>query len=227
MSLARVLRVSFVLVSVAGVVAWVLPWVLYLRSPPFPLRVLATVVFFAIVSEKLWSSFLRMPEKVRVAAEKDWTVAAVGLAYATVLFTSILGVYARRVGFPSIPLGVAGAAVFALGLALRVTALRSLGAGWSIQLDQAGAQGNSIVRTGPYRWIRHPIYLGAMLETVGLALIFQSGSALFAALVLFCPAELARASFEEKYLRAHFGRAYIEYANEVRAFVPRFRAGNP
>jgi hypothetical protein len=49
MSLARVLRVLFVLVAISGVVAWVLPWILYLTSQPFPSRLPATLLFFAIV----------------------------------------------------------------------------------------------------------------------------------------------------------------------------------
>ena len=224
MSLTRILRVLFVLIAMTGVVAWLLPWILYFTSRPFPTRLPATVLFFAIVSEKLWSSFLRMPDKVAVAADKDWTVAAVGLTYASVLFTTILGAYARRIGLPSLLSGVAGGFVYALGLALRMSALRSLGAAWSIQLDRADARVHSVVRGGPYRWIRHPIYLGAILETVGIALLFQSGWSLLAALLLFCPAELARASFEEKYLRANFGSAYADYANEVGGFIPRFKA---
>ncbi|HEY4159180.1 MAG TPA: isoprenylcysteine carboxylmethyltransferase family protein [Polyangiaceae bacterium] len=223
MTLARILRVLFVLVAVAGVVAWLLPWILYARSTPFPTRLPATVLFFAVVSEKLWSSFVRMPDKVAVKADKDWTVAAVGLAYASVIFTIILHVYARRDGLPSLSAAIAGGLIYLLALVLRLTALRSLGAAWSIQLDRADAAG-PIVRAGPYRFIRHPIYLGAMLETVCVALLFQSVWALLAALCLFCPAELARARFEERYLRARFGSAYAEYARDVGGFVPRFRS---
>jgi isoprenylcysteine carboxyl methyltransferase (ICMT) family protein YpbQ len=53
---------------------------------------------------------------------------------------------------------------------VRANGTSNLGRAWSIQLDRADASKHSIVRDGPYRWIRHPIYAGAMIETLGLAL---------------------------------------------------------
>jgi len=225
MNRAGILRVLFLLVALCGIIAWILPWILYATSETFEGRLPATLLFFAVISEKLWSSFLRMPERVSVAAEKDWTVIAVGLAYAAVVFPSLLAIYTRRSGFPSLLSGCAGGVAYSSGLALRLVALKTLGQKWSIQLDQPVALDTSIiVREGPYRWIRHPIYLGAIIETLGIALLFGSGWAIGAACCLFWPAELARARFEEKYLHGQYGEAYAKYSQDVPGFIPRFGA---
>jgi protein-S-isoprenylcysteine O-methyltransferase Ste14 len=219
---ARLLRALFVVIALAGVVAWVLPWVLFVLRP-FPGRLLATAVFAAIVSEKLWSSFLRMPAAAAVAPEGDWTASLVGLAYAAVTFAILADLDARRRGLAPSACTALGAVVYVAGIALKAAALRRLGAGWSIQLDKADTKGARLLREGPYRFVRHPLYLAAMLDTVGFALVFASPWGVGLAALAFCPAEIARARFEEVHLKAAFGIEYARYAEEVGGFVPRLR----
>jgi protein-S-isoprenylcysteine O-methyltransferase Ste14 len=195
-------------------------WILYAFSEPFPGKLWATVVFSLVVAEKVWSSCLRMPEKVAVTPQKDWTAFAVAFAYVAVLYATLAEIHLRREGFPSPAAAAIGASVFISGLVLRAMALRHLGAEWAIQLDRADAPYARLVRSGPYRYVRHPVYLGAMLEALGFALTFDATFGLTTALALFCPAEVARARFEERYLAARFGAEYAAYAEDVRGFVP-------
>lgn len=69
---------------------------------------------------------------------------------------------------------------------------------------------HTLVTTGPYRWVRHPSYLGAMLGFVGWALVFRS----VLGLVLLIPAWLLlqeRIRAEEALLASEFGDQYAAY----------------
>jgi protein-S-isoprenylcysteine O-methyltransferase Ste14 len=214
-----VLRVLFRVVAIAGVLAGVMPWILYAVAPPFPGLLPATILFTAVVAERLWGAFGRMPEKAEVAPEGDWTAVAVGLGFVFELYTVLAQFHIRRHGFGELKAAAIGAALYVGGLTLRTWALRTLGEAWVIQLDRV-APGHPLVRTGPYRFVRHPIYAGAMVDAVGLALLFGSTWGLACALLVFCPAEVARARFEEAFMRARFGAAYAAYEREVGGLWP-------
>ena len=221
--LPRFLRVSLVAMTLLGAGMLLAPWVLYAASSPFPGRFVATVALTAIVLREVFVSCLRMPKKVAVRPSKDWTVAAVGFAYLGVLYACLAEIHVRRRGFPALEIVLGGATLYVLGLWLRSAALRHLGEHWSVQLDVSENPDRGLVRSGPYAWIRHPVYLAAMLESLGIALFFVSLVALAIAVLAFLPAELLRARFEERALLARMGERYREYFREVGGFVPRGR----
>jgi len=61
-----------------------------------------------------------------------------------------------------------GLTLFLAGEALRVWCIRALGSAWNARASVD--PGLRVVSTGPYRWVRHPNYLGVLLELVGLSL---------------------------------------------------------
>ena len=219
--LVLVLRFSLRVITVLGVAALFAPWVLLAMSTPFPGRFEASVVFSAVVARELFTSCLRMTKRLRVAPSRDWTVAAVGFGYVAVLYACLVDLHLRRHGFPLPGVSAFGASLYAAGFMLRNAALRHLGEHWSIQLDWASTSDAPLVRSGPYAYIRHPIYFGAMLENAGVALLFASPMAVAMSLLCFSPAELARAHFEERELRASLGERYDDYRREVVGFFPR------
>jgi protein-S-isoprenylcysteine O-methyltransferase Ste14 len=107
----------------------------------------------------------------------------------------------------------AGLAVEAAGLLLAVWARRHLGRNWSgeisIKVD------HELVRTGPYRMLRHPIYVGILLMYAGAALV--TGGWLGAMGVALALAAYARkVRLEEANLRAAFGSAWDDYRQSTR-----------
>jgi methyltransferase len=71
---------------------------------------------------------------------------------------------------PFVPLlAWAASALFILGMGLRWWAIRSLGGHWNTQVMDSAALG--VVVRGPYRWVRHPNYLGVFVELAALPLI--------------------------------------------------------
>ena len=77
----------------------------------------------------------------------------------------------------------------------------------------------SLFGSGIFSLIRHPLYTGVMLASVGWALIWQSRPALFVALALI-PFFAAKARREEYWLREKFPE-YAHYERQVNRFIPR------
>jgi protein-S-isoprenylcysteine O-methyltransferase len=140
-----------------------------------------------------------------------------------VIYTAIgVGLFyglSGRLGFP-VPLLLRwlGLALLLAGLALRMWAVRTLRDFFTV--DVAIHAGHRLVRTGPYRLLRHPAYTGVLASFAGLALC--SGSWVSAAIIFvpICGAFLYRIAVEERALRAAFPEAYPAYAAATARLVP-------
>ena len=110
-----------------------------------------------------------------------------------------------------------GVAMVALGLGYAVQARRHLGANWSstITLKQA----HSLIRSGPYRHVRHPIYTGILLACVGSALTLAEWRGLLAVL-LIAVALIFKLRREERWMLERFGNDYAEYRKTSWALLP-------
>jgi protein-S-isoprenylcysteine O-methyltransferase Ste14 len=86
-------------------------------------------------------------------------------------------------------------------------------AGELVRIWAAGhlEKGREVTRSGPYRWVRHPLYVGSLL--IALGVIVASRSAVVAAIVtVYMVATIAAAiRTEEAFLRRSFGAAYDLY----------------
>ncbi len=80
--------------------------------------------------------------------------------------------------------------------------------------------GTGLVTSGPYRLVRHPIYLGFVLLAIGEALAFGSWPALVIALAGIVPTFAWRARAEEKLLGGSFGERYAVYRARTRLMIP-------
>jgi protein-S-isoprenylcysteine O-methyltransferase Ste14 len=82
-----------------------------------------------------------------------------------------------------------------------------------------------LVATGPYQFVRNPMYLGAATALAGAALVYQSlALALYAGLFLIVVHIFVRL-YEEPALRAQFGEAYDSYCSRVGRWLPRHQGG--
>ena len=108
--------------------------------------------------------------------------------------------------------------VMLAGLTLRVWAVLTLGRyfTWFITVYDD----HKVIRSGPFRFIRHPAYGGALLLFVGTLLFLHAwiGAALSLVFQLF--AYVRRIRYEEKMMIERLGAAYMTYTREVRALVP-------
>lgn len=111
----------------------------------------------------------------------------------------------------------AGLALVIAGLGLSVWARRHLAGNWSgiVTLKE----GHELIRSGPYRWLRHPIYSGLLLALLGTALVVDQWAGLLG-LVLIIAALLRKLMTEERLLESAFGAAYREYRMATWRLVP-------
>ena len=110
-----------------------------------------------------------------------------------------------------------GVALFALGGALRIWPVYVLGNRFSGLV--AIQPGHTLVTTGVYRTIRHPSYLGLLVNSVGWSFAFRSGLGL-AVTALLVPPLVARMNAEEKLLGEQFGGEYEAYRRRTWRMLP-------
>jgi len=78
----------------------------------------------------------------------------------------------------------------------------------------------TLVIEGPQKYVRHPLYLGALLMFLGWSLLTGSVLDLAATLFIFLWFLLIQIPFEEKEMRALFGERYIEYIRDTPMLAP-------
>ncbi|HTZ49667.1 MAG TPA: isoprenylcysteine carboxylmethyltransferase family protein [Verrucomicrobiae bacterium] len=120
---------------------------------------------------------------------------------------------------PAVPgVWLAGLAVTALGIAAAIWARLSLGSNWSGMVTLKAD--HELVRSGLYRWIRHPIYTGILAGMIGSAMIrgYVRG---WIGVVLVLLAFYLKARREESFLREEFGAGFDEHRRQTGMFLPK------
>jgi protein-S-isoprenylcysteine O-methyltransferase len=134
----------------------------------------------------------------------------VGINFAYVPFSS----------FPDFRSGyiLIGTAIIWLGIILRYWAIRTLGKFFTTVIGMQ--KGHRLVKGGPYRYIRHPSYTGALITVFGFGIALRNliGLILMMAIVLFI--YKTRIDYEEKVLTSNFGKEYKEYAKNTKRLIP-------
>jgi protein-S-isoprenylcysteine O-methyltransferase Ste14 len=116
------------------------------------------------------------------------------------------------------PLRWVGLALIVLGVAFALWAIATLGRHYDLELEIH--RDHELVRSGPYRFVRHPIYSGLGMHFVGACLATGNLVLCAGTLLVTFPALYLRAKTEERLLRERFGEKYEAYAREVGMLVP-------
>lgn len=104
------------------------------------------------------------------------------------------------------------------GVLIRWYAIATLGACFTPYVATEPQQ--RLVRRGPYRWVRHPAYGGALLALLGVGLALGNGGSALAILAGAGVGYGYRVRSEERALAAAWGAPYIAYMRATRRFVP-------
>lgn len=113
-------------------------------------------------------------------------------------------------------LGAVGVPLFVLGLALAIWARLYLGRNWGSPMSQKDDP--ELVTTGPYRWIRNPIYTGILLAMIGTAVAISVEWLVIAALL--AGFFVYSAYVEQRFLEAQFPDTYPPYKASTKMLVP-------
>jgi len=161
------------------------------------LAVLILIAFVPMIAEAVVSRrherVLRLNGAVEPAGDP---YAAMQIAYPACFVA--MPVEAWLTGPPAAAWVAGGAAVFALGKAVKYWAVATLGPRWSFRV--LVLPGRPLCDTGPYRFMRHPNYLGVIGELLGMAMLAGAWASGAAALVIFGSLMYRRIRVEEEAL---------------------------
>jgi protein-S-isoprenylcysteine O-methyltransferase Ste14 len=111
-----------------------------------------------------------------------------------------------------------GIFLIAIGLGIAVWARRHLGQYWSgritLKVD------HRLIQSGPYGWVRHPIYSGLLLALLGTMITIGTLQACLGVAIIFL-AVVRKMALEEQWMATQFGNEYEVYRRRVNALIPR------
>jgi protein-S-isoprenylcysteine O-methyltransferase Ste14 len=208
------------LITVVGTLAYlglaILGWGGFIAFFSHPALVALALVFFALFGIALFTDSNLSPG-VREDPADRWVVLAFWLIG---LLAAYLPAYTDRKEFWTLDAEAVrwlGVFLFAAGGTLRIWPVFVLGHRFSGLV--AIQPGHSLMTSGVYGFIRHPSYLGLLVESLGWALAFRSGIGVLLA-ALSIPLFLARIRAEESLLRSEFGRDYDVYRDRTWRLIP-------
>jgi protein-S-isoprenylcysteine O-methyltransferase Ste14 len=175
------------------------------------------IVFFAL----LFLPALRggIPVEKRSSRYMQWSLI---VAIVIVILVLVLGTFESdalvlRV-IPDSPLaGIAGIILVLAGFGFSGWARHHLGRYWSSMVEVK--VGHQLIRTGPYRFVRNPMYTGILIAFLGAAIAIGEVLA-FVALAIGIASIWVKIKAEEQILTEKFGEEYLQYKREVKALIP-------
>jgi protein-S-isoprenylcysteine O-methyltransferase Ste14 len=176
-------------------------------------------VFYIWIGSELWLAYRHRLSGSAVARDSGsrwwlissvWASVAIGIGLAFAL-------PAAAVESGRTAVFIAGIVLMVAGLALRWYSIRVLGI--SFTCDVATRQGQEVVESGPYRWVRHPSYTGALLTLLGV-LVCCVNLVSPAALVIAAAGYAYRIRIEERALTMDLGPRYSDYMRRTKRLIP-------
>ncbi len=111
-----------------------------------------------------------------------------------------------------------GSTIVVLGTGLRIWAIQTLGRFFTatVQIQDE----HQLIQHGPFRYIRHPSYTGALFTAIGGAIVLEAWWGLLAAAGCMAYAYYVRITAEERALIGKFGEKYIAYQRKSSRLIP-------
>jgi protein-S-isoprenylcysteine O-methyltransferase Ste14 len=180
----------------------------------------AIIAWCWVVFWVYWTVSARRLHAPRRKASLAFTILNTGLLYAGFVLVLVrsfdIGPLATRLTSGTCG-DFAGTAFVVAGVALAIWSRRGLGRHWSGGVRVT--EGQHLIRTGPYAFVRNPIYSGIALAMFGTALVAGTiGALLGFALVVASLWQKGR--LEERFLLAEFGDEYAAYQRKVKFLIP-------
>jgi protein-S-isoprenylcysteine O-methyltransferase Ste14 len=153
------------------------------------------------------------------AADRLATLGVITVAF-VLLFNHRLPLGPLRLRFLPADARIAWAGIFltAVGVAVAIWARYCLGEYWSARVTLK--EGHQLIRSGPYAYVRHPIYSGMLLAASGTALVVGEWRGVLA-VALILAAHSRKAAREEALLSTEFGEEYAAYRRSTGSLLPR------
>jgi protein-S-isoprenylcysteine O-methyltransferase Ste14 len=176
-------------------------------------------IFYLWIGSELWLGYRhRLP---RDAGDQDsgsrwWLIASVWGSVALGIGLAFVFPGLAVEGGRTLVL-IAGIVLMVAGLALRWYSIQLLGTSFTCEVSTH--QGQEVVESGPYRWVRHPSYSGGLLTVLGV-LVCCANVVSLAALVIVVAGYANRIRIEERALATDLGVPYRDYMRRTKRLIP-------
>lgn len=111
-----------------------------------------------------------------------------------------------------------GVVLTIVGIFIRIYSVWTLRKYFTLNVQVATEQ--NIVKTGPYKYIRHPAYTGSIITLLGIAVSFRSPLSIIATVIIIAVVYGYRIKVEEKALEKSFGFSYEDYEKQTWRLIP-------
>lgn len=167
---------------------------------------------FHVLGAALWTMFAVLVNIRPAPLRRGRSVVGVAAALIAQLAFLLIGLVAGSSG--SGALLVAGDLMLGAGLLFAIASVAFLGRCFGVLPDVRG-----LVTRGPYRLVRHPLYLGELTAALGIVVGAQRWAPALAAWLVCLGLQLVRTKYEERSLRAEFPE-YAPYADRTKRLIP-------
>jgi len=150
-------------------------------------------------------------------------------SFFVIIATSLVGVgsafvlaqdvQSAGIGVGRWPIFAAGLVIVLLGVALRQWSVLTLGTFFTVQVQVRSDQ--TVVNTGPYRWVRHPSYTAIVMSFVGIGVALENWLSLVVLIVVPSVGLVIRIRVEEKALLEALGEPYREFSATRARLIPK------
>jgi protein-S-isoprenylcysteine O-methyltransferase Ste14 len=158
-------------------------------------------------------------KKTESSADRFSRMLQLGVSYFLLFYNATpLGWLSHRFVTDTPAASLIGVTLTGLGVAFAIWARWHLGANWSAIVSIR--EQHELIRTGPYRRVRHPIYTGMLLAMAGTALVLGEVRGLLAFAIVFF-AFYSKARKEEDWLAREFGEKFKVHTEQTGMFLPK------
>jgi protein-S-isoprenylcysteine O-methyltransferase Ste14 len=187
--------------------------------------VIPLVIVLVNVGERVLDSLLRkdsVAKSLKTSEDDKGTsrfIQVVAVIYLVVLLlTALLNQFQIGIVEPHLVFTAIGVVLMAMGVAIRVVAMRTLGKFFTRTLQIR--EGHHVVSSGIYRRVRHPGYLGDILLFVGSGVATSNVITTVLVLGMFITAYVRRIAVEERMLSDQLGKEYSDYKAKTWKLIP-------
>lgn len=191
-----------------------LGWFLLFLGIAYPV---GGLLYYIISRKPFWGS--ARSGRAKYEDSGDWSFWLILPGFLVVFFAAPLEWIFLPYLMPRLPwMQGAGLGLIMAAMVMRVWTRAHLRGQYSGHVEVSAGQ--SLVQSGPYRFIRHPGYTGFLLMTLGVAVGYSSLIGLAAVPVLLLPGLAYRMKVEENLLTKQFGDEYRTYQRKSKKLIP-------
>ncbi len=187
-----------------------------LADMPIAFVILCWVIFVIV-----WIAAAPRVKKVAAAQDVNWNLRFALIAIALILLMNGVPAISALAGVRLLPkrpeIGLLADALALIGLLVMLWARAIIGKNWSGEVVLR--KDHELAMTGPYAYVRHPIYSGLLLLMLATAMAFGVVSG-FVVFVTFFAVLLYKSRIEERFMAGHFPETYTAYMKKTKALVP-------